>query len=242
MKIRVLKTAGAGRLSRGGSRLIPLAVTALVLTAVAVAAWGWLRHVNAERLEVYGTVPDFSLVERSGRTVTRAALLRKVSVVDFFYTRCPDTCPLQSAHLARLQAELSGVPDVLLVSITVDPDHDTRAVLSEYAARFRAEPSRWLFLTGPREAIYRLAVDGFHLAATASHHTVPESTWAWLRPASAWAHEQQAFPKIIQLVHGSRFALVDREARIRGYFDGTDWESVKQLQEDLTWLLGSKSR
>ena len=144
MKIRILKTAWAGRLSRGGFRLFPLAVTALVLTAVAVAAWGWLRHVNAERLEVYGTVPDFSLVECSGRTVTRAALLRKVSVVDFFYTRCPDTCPLQSAHLARLQAELSGVPDVLLVSITVDPDHDTRAVLSEYAARFRAAVPRSL--------------------------------------------------------------------------------------------------
>ncbi len=242
MKIRILETAWAGRFSRGGFRLFPLAVTALVLTAVAVAAWGWLRHVNADRLEVYGAVPDFSLVERSGRTVTRAALLRKVSVVDFFYTRCPDTCPLQSAHLARLQAELSGVPDVLLVSITLDPDHDTRAVLSEYAARFRAEPSRWLFLTGPREAIYRLAVDGFHLAATASHHAVPESRWAWLRPASAWAQEQQAGPKIIQLVHGSRFALVDRQARIRGYFDGTDWESIEQLQEDLTWLLGSKSR
>jgi len=90
---------------------------------------------------VYGAVPDFELMERSGRSITRADLLGKVSVVDFFYTRCTDSCPLQSAHLARLQADLGGARDLLLISITVDPDHDDRDALASYAARFHADPT-----------------------------------------------------------------------------------------------------
>jgi protein SCO1/2 len=218
----------------------------LVLAGAAVGAWAWWHAVTGEPLEVYGSVPDFSLVERGGRTVTRADLLGKVSVVDFFYTRCPDTCPLQSAHLARLQAELSDASDLLLVSITVDPDHDSRAVLSSYARSFHANPTRWLFLTGPHEAIYHLAVDGFHLAAVASVKPQRAPGHAWIGPALAFAHEGAAGPggdepvKIIQLIHGSRFALVDRRAQIRGYFDGTNWDDVKRLEDQLKRLLGRR--
>jgi protein SCO1/2 len=146
---------------------------------------------------------------------------------------------LQSAHLARLQADLAGIADVRLVSITVDPDHDSPRVLSAYAARFHADPHRWLFLTGPRDAIYRLAVDGFHLAAVSSRQRQAAPTpWVWLGPSRAWAHEEQASPRIITLVHSSRFALVDRQGRIRGYFAGLDWVDVERLGRQLKGLLG----
>jgi protein SCO1/2 len=217
--------------------LLSVVLACLVLVAGA-GAWAWWQRPVAEPLPVYGTVPDFSLSERSGRTITRAALLGKVSVVDFFYTRCPDVCPLQSAHLARLQRELAGVPDAQLLSITVDPDHDTPAVLSAYAQRFDADPARWLFLTGPRAAIYRLAVDGFGLAAIVSQRRVRDGTGgSWLRPASAWAHDEPGGPRIIQLVHASRFALVDRQTQLRGYFDGTDWAEVARMEKELRRLL-----
>jgi len=213
-----------------------LAIALLVVIGGAVASWvGW-RPVAVPQLEVYGLVPDFSLKERAGRTVTRAELLGKVSVVNFFYTRCPDTCPLQSAHLARLQAELNA-RNLRFVSITVDPDYDTIAVLGAYAARFHADPGRWLFLTGPRAAIYALAVNGFHLAAIVSRAPAFRPAWTWAAPTMAWAHDEAAEPKIIQLVHGSRFAVVDRHARIRGYFDGTDWDAVKRMRADLLPLL-----
>jgi protein SCO1 len=229
------------------SRLWLPAVVLMLVVAVTLGAWTW-RLRTSQPLEAYGSVPDFSLTERSGRTVTRSDLVGKVSVVDFFYTRCPDTCPLQSAHLARLQTELAQVPDALFVSVTVDPDHDTAGVLGDYAARFNADPRRWLFLTGPRDAIYRLAVDGFHLAAIASVR--PEdrelsrrrdraSVWGWISPPGAWAHGKEPETKIIQLVHASRFALVDRQAQIRGYFDGADWDDVKRLGTDLRRLLRS---
>ena len=188
---------------------------------------------RAPDLATFYPVPDFALTERSGKTIRRSDLLGKVSVVDFFYTRCTDACPLQSAHLALVQARFSGARDLRLVSITVDPDYDTPAVLRSYAARVGADPGRWLFLTGPRAAIYQLAVDGFHLAAVTSRLPTPSPPWAWMRPASAWAQAKGASPQILQLVHASWFALVDRRGQIRGYFEGVDGDSVKSLQQQL---------
>ena len=115
------------------------------------------------RLPVYGAVPDFSLIERSGRRVERSELLGKIWVVNFMYTHCSDTCPLQSAEMARLQADLSTESDVRLVSITIDPRRDTPRVLSRYANRFGADHERWLFLTGERKAIYHFAQEGLRL-------------------------------------------------------------------------------
>lgn len=214
-----------------------LAVASSALIGGVVVGLVW-RPAPADRLAAYGHVPDFTLIERSGRTITRSDLLGKVSVVDFFYTRCTDACPLQTAHLARLQAELFHVPNVQFVSITVDPDHDGSAVLAAYAARFQADPERWLFLTGPRAAIYRLAVEGFHLAAFASRQREPGLVSTWLGPERAWAHDEAVSPEILRLVHASRFALVDQQARIRGYFDGTDWNATKRLHADIWRVLG----
>jgi protein SCO1/2 len=215
-------------------------MVALGLTGGGLVTWMRWRAPGAESLPVYGPVPDFSLLERGGRIITRADLLGKVSIVDFFYTRCPDTCPLLSAHLARLQTAFAGAPDLLLVSITVDPDHDTRQALAAYAARFHADPHRWLFLTGPRDAIYRLAVDGFHLAVIGSGPAPRRPAWAWLEPGQAFAHDEGAGPKVTQVIHASRFALVDRQARVRGYFDGTDWADVARLHESAERLLAAR--
>ena len=213
----------------------PLAVF-VVVAALAAGAVTWWRVAGPQPPPSFGTVPEFSLTERSGRPVTRADLLGRVSVVNFFYTRCADTCPLQSAHLARLQAELGGAPDVQLISVSVDPEHDTPAVLAAYAVQFQADPRRWLFLTGPRDAVYHLAVDGFHLATLAAHGAGP-SLVAWHVPSPAWAHHEPAAPEMARLVHASRFALVDRHARIRGYFDGADWGAVRLLHDRLVQTL-----
>ncbi len=207
------------------------------LPAISTPARGAL-----EKLEVYGRVPDFSLIERSGRRITLADLLGKVWVVNFFYTECTETCPLQSANMARLQAELSGEPDVRLVSVTVDPEHDTPEVLAEYAARYRADPERWLFLTGPKDAIYRLAIEGFRLGVVEPGEKAQRKTdggRAWLGPPSVWAHP---FPNAERtpLIHSSRFVLVDRRAQIRGYYHGTDWEALERLRQNVRILLGEK--
>ena len=148
-----------------GAVLLVLAV----LAGVALKRWQMSQpRAGGERalegLGNFGTVPDFALTERSGRRVTRADLQWLVWVANFFYTTCPDTCPLQSAKMARLQQDFADDRAVRLVSISVDPEHDTPEILQDYARRFGADPERWLFLTGDKTAIYRLAQEGFHLS------------------------------------------------------------------------------
>jgi cytochrome oxidase Cu insertion factor (SCO1/SenC/PrrC family) len=163
----------------------PLAMVwsgALLLGLLVLAVWSWQgprfgsRQADDHSLEdrqVFGILPDFSLIERSGRRVTLADLRGKVWVADFIYTHCTDTCPLQSAEMARLQADLGAQPDVRLVTITVDPAQDTPEVLAEYANRFGADRERWLFLTGQKRSIYDLAEKGFMLSVEDPSEAVP---------------------------------------------------------------------
>jgi protein SCO1/2 len=102
-----------------------------------------------ERLHVGDRLPEFSLTDQLGSAVGLADLLGKVTAIDFIYTRCPlpDVCPRLSANFATLQRRFRG-RDVMLVSVTVDPDYDTPAMLADYARRWAAVPSAWRFLTG----------------------------------------------------------------------------------------------
>ncbi len=225
-------------------RWLPLVVMLLAASVAGLAARAWLTSPadgGASALETvgrYGRVPDFSLVERSGRRITRSDLLGTVWIVDFIYTECTDTCPLQSAEMARLQADLANARDVRLASISVDPAHDTPAVLAEYAARFGADPERWLFLTGPKDAIYRLAIEGFRLGVVDAGDRAegPGFGLAWLGPAPAWAHHRSG-PDGKPVMHSSRVVLVDREAEIRGYYQGTDPASLARLRRAARGLL-----
>jgi len=171
------------------------------------------------RLPVYGQVPDFRLMERSGQSVTLSDLRGQIWIADFIFTRCPGPCPLMSARMAGLQQPLAERADVRLVSITVDPEYDTPQVLREYADRFRAGPS-WLFLTGNKAAIFKLAQQGFHLAAQDN----PDAASLDQGP----------------IIHSTRFVLVDRQAQIRGYYDSTDKESMQRLLLDVEQLVREK--
>lgn len=120
--------------------------------------------------------------------------------------------------MKQLQDEFMNEKDLRLVSITVDPKQDTPKVLSEYARRFGADPEHWLFLTGEKEAIYRLAQEGFRLGAAEIPHDK--------RPESGATH-----------THSPRFVLIDRKVQIRGYYASTDAEAMVRLRRDLRTLL-----
>jgi len=102
----------------------------------------------AERPAIGVALPDFRLTDQDGRAVTAADLRGKVVAINFIYTRCPlpDVCPRLSANFAVLAKRFGG--RVALLSVTVDPDYDTPAVLKEYAGRWSADPATWRFLTG----------------------------------------------------------------------------------------------
>jgi protein SCO1/2 len=223
-----------------------LALT-LVVTAGGVATWafvsgqpvllGWrARDAGSsegalEALGVYGEVPDLRLTERSGRPVGRVDLLGKVWIANCIYTHCKETCPIQTARLARLQPEFAGEPDLRLVSITVDPEHDTAAALRMYAERYDADPG--LCLAGDKRTIYRLATEGFHLGVVdPDDHDRAASLLRWLEPTPAFA--RHGFKGLI--MHSSRFVLVDRHARVRAYHLPED-ESLGRLRRNVALLL-----
>ncbi|HEU4343931.1 MAG TPA: SCO family protein [Candidatus Binatia bacterium] len=168
-----------------------------------------------EGLSRYGAVPEFSLVERSGKTIRLADLHGTIWIANFIYTTCQDTCPLQSAEMAKLQEQWSDKPDLRLVSFSVDPAKDTPQVLSRYAERFNADTARWLFLTGEKEPITTLVQKGFRLSAAPA----PDAAESGV------------------ILHSPRFVLIDREAEIRGYYDSRDPQALKRLKGDVASLL-----
>lgn len=177
------------------------------------------RQPALERLARYGPAPDFSLVERSGRAVSARDLRGRVWIADFIYTECKDACPLQSRAMGALQADLKAYGDLRSVSITVDPETDSPALLSQYAERYRADPERWLFLTGEVREIRRIVQEGFRLSAA---------------PVDGATLDPVVF-------HSTRFVLVDRDGEIRGYYDSNDPEALQRLRESARRLLAGKA-
>lgn len=186
--------------------------TVLVLTVVAVAAatlWSTLHREPAEPLPDLGQVPAFSLTGRDGRTVTLADLAGKPFVIDFIFTRCVSSCPLMTAAMTKVGDGLVEGEDFRRVSVSVDPEYDTPAVLTAYAKTHGA-PSTWWFLTGSTKAIVTLMGEGFHLA-------VDPSTGDPRNP----------------IAHSTRMVLVDGRGRIRGYYQGLDQDDLAHLNRDL---------
>ena len=156
----------------------------------------------------YGPLPEFALTDQAGEPVTRATLQGDVWIADFVFTRCAGQCPMMAVQMTTLQKRFSDATDVRLVSFTVDPAHDTPKVLAAYAHHYGAIAPKWRFLTGDREAIWKLAREGFKLGVS------EEGTAA--EP----------------IVHSIRLVLVDRQAHVRGYYDATDPMAVERLFHD----------
>jgi protein SCO1/2 len=168
------------------------------------------RGEREPELEVVGQVPAFRFVDQTGAPVSEADLAGSVSIVNFVFTRCPTVCPVTSMKMRRIGEKLAG-DGVRLVSFSVDPEHDTPAVLAGFAARYGAEAPRWRFLTGPRGEVERAVEDGFKLALE---------------------RRGQLEGGVPDLVHGVHFVLVDPALRIRGYYDSDDSGRLDRLVRD----------
>lgn len=190
-----------------------------LLFAVAACASLWFalhtRGIDEEPLPVIATVPDFALTEASGRTMSRQDLAGKPWVADLVFTHCAGICPTMSAAMSRLVANSSDLPQVRFVSISVDPANDTPEALTAYAERFKADRSRWFFLTGEPDAIRRLAVEGLKL------------------PLADGDPSQGEDP----ILHSQRFVLVDAESRVRATYEVRDQEAMFKLRGDLQRLI-----
>ena len=132
---------------------------ALLAGSAAALAHEAAHHVQEERLPAIGPAPKFALTSQDGAEVTLDSLRGKVLAVTFIYTFCPDICPLLTDKMAEVQKELGADfgSKVAFVSITIDPERDTPAVLKEYAKAFGADVPGWRFLTGKPERVLEVA-------------------------------------------------------------------------------------
>jgi len=154
---------------------------------------------------------DFSLTDRTGRRVTRLDLDGKILVVDFLYTGCSLTCPVVNRCLAQIQQLTTNQPDVLLVSLTVDPRDDTVESLAQYGERFGADTNRWLLLTGDKTELYRLIAASFLNQDLNDPFNYMPGNFS----------------------HTDRIALVDAHGRLRGFFDGLNPNTAAAVVEEI---------
>ena len=179
---------------------------------------------NAEvALEKIGPAPKFDLINQDGKKVTNETYKGKVYVLEFFFTTCPSICPKMNQSMLIIEKKFFGNPNFGIVSITIDPMHDTPEVLKSHAELLGVKSSNWNFLTGDRQTIFDLANKGFNL----------------------YAGENSKVNGGFE--HSGMFALIDKNGNIRCrkdefgnpilYYDGLDKKGVRDIQQDISILL-----
>jgi len=158
-------------------------------------------------------VPDTTLTAETGKPLNLRELKGNVVVYDFIFTNCAASCPMMTAEMRKLTQKIEKAAPVRFVSISVDPQRDTPEVLRGYAMRYRNDP-RWTFLTGDRDTIVRLSVEGFKLAAGGS----PQ-------------------PGAEPLLHSAKFAVADKDGILREYYGGTDGDTADHVASTVRDLL-----
>lgn len=160
---------------------------------------------------VYQTIPDFKFVNQYSTEVTAKSLDNDIYVADFFFTSCPSICPIMHRNMLNVYQEFKNTADVKILSHTIDPGHDSAAVLKKYAENLGVSGNSWWFLQGPKEATYKLAES--YLVSVAEDKNAAGG-----------------------LVHAGYFILVDKQKRIRGTYDGTKPEDTQKLIADIKTL------
>jgi len=189
-------------------------LVALVVPAV-VAPTLMCRRADPALADL-GAVGAFALLDERGQPFTDAALRGQVTIVSFLFTRCDTICPVTTMKMARLQEKTFDVgTSVKLASFSVDPDYDTPARLAEYAQRYRADPARWRFVTGPAAAMRQL-VEGPFMNSMVNEGVTPSGA-----PA---------------ISHSGYFLLVDRNGHIRGAYDSGDIKRLDEMIRDARYL------
>lgn len=164
----------------------------------------------------YKTIPDFIFIDQDSNEISQKTFQNKVYIADFFFTTCPTICPIMKTQMFRVYEKFKGNNQVAFLSHTIDPKHDTVAVLKNYADGLGVSSNQWHFVTGNRETIYDIAQNHYMISAVEDESA----------PGGA--------------IHGGSFILIDKEKRIRGYYDGTNEKEVTQLINDIPFLLQEK--
>jgi len=191
-------------------------VTAVVLLPMGVfAVVKWYQH-GYTKLPVFGgerhTIANFNLVDQYGARTSLNSWEDKIVVAGFFFTHCPVVCPKMTRSLKKVQLLYSNEKDVVISSFSVDPERDSATQLKKFAERMDIK-NNWQLITGDKKEIYKLARNSFKVVAT----------------------DGDGGPN--DFIHSELLVLVDKQKRIRGYYNGTDDEDVNNLLRDIDRLL-----
>ncbi len=165
-----------------------------------------IQHVSK-----YHKINDFSLTNQNGETITQEAYKGKIYVADFFFTTCATICPIMTKNMADIQKEIMNDRDIMLLSHSVTPEIDTVAQLKRYAIEKGVNDKKWNLVTGDKKQIYDLARKSYLAVKSQGDNDYG-------------------------MVHTENFMLIDKERRIRGFYDGTKKEDIEKLLEDLETL------
>ena len=161
---------------------------------------------------IYPVIRDFSFINQDSQIVTNQDLLGKVTIADFFFTSCPSICPIVKKQELRVYDRFDNYPDLKLVSFTIDPKRDTPERLHLYAQNLGADPQRWIFLTGSKDELHAISKD--YVSIVLEDPDAPGG-----------------------FDHCGRLILVDKNAHVRSFCNGTDPKEVDRFMEDVQWLL-----
>ncbi|MBS1506153.1 MAG: SCO family protein [Bacteroidetes bacterium] len=161
---------------------------------------------------LYHTIAPFQFVDQDSAIITNATFKDKIYVADFFFTSCRTICPIMKTQMHRVYEATENLPDVVLLSHSIDPEYDTVALLHDFARRLGVETKRWHFVTGVKDSIYKIAQTSY-FATAMQDKTEPDG-----------------------YIHSGAFLLIDKQSRIRGKYDGTKEEDVNRLIADIKRL------
>ena len=171
-----------------------------------------LVDTTIQHVKKYHNIADFSLINQNGKTITQENYKNKIYIADFFFTTCPTICPIMTDHMYQIQKEILDDDEVMLLSHSVTPKIDTVAQLKRYALKKGVNDKKWNLVTGDKKQIYELARKSYLAVKSIGNGDEYD------------------------MIHTENFMLIDKERRIRNYYDGTDPEAIKQLMKDLETL------
>jgi protein SCO1/2 len=161
---------------------------------------------------VFHSIAPFQFVDQDSAIITKETVNGKVYVADFFFTSCRTICPIMKTQLLRVYEVTKSMDDVTILSHTIDPEYDTVGLLKDFATRLGVETSKWHFVTGQKDSIYKIAQTSY-FATAMEDKTEPDG-----------------------FIHSGAFLLIDRKGHIRGKYDGTKEIEVNQLIADIKRL------
>ncbi|MDF1672445.1 MAG: SCO family protein [Vicingaceae bacterium] len=168
---------------------------------------------SIQNVDKYHRVGSFKLTNQDGKTTTENDYRNKIYITDFFFVTCPTICPKMTDQMHRVYNEFKDNNDIMFLSHTVMPEADSVPVLKEYANKLKVTSNKWNFVTGDKKQIYNLARKTYFAAITEGDGGVND------------------------FIHTENFVLVDKEKRLRGFYDGTSKEDVDRLIRDINALL-----